>query len=240
MIKWFRKVPASNFLTTDVHSHLIPGIDDGSKTLDESLYILNELSILGFRKVITTPHIISNHYANTPEIIREGLNSVRSAIRTQAINLEIEAAAEYYVDDAFRKMIDDGDALMTFGDNLVLIETGFMNQPLDLADLVFKLKSNGYHPVLAHPERYQFLQDSPEKIIKLRESGLLFQINVMSMTGHYSKAAQKIARFLIDKHMVDLLGSDIHHERHLQVYKKAVLSKLFQSCRQLSLLNHAL
>lgn len=240
MIGIFRKKKVENFLKTDVHSHLLPGIDDGVQTIEESITIIQKLSELGFEKIITTPHIIGDFYPNTPEIISSKLNQLKSEIREKGINIEIEAAAEYLIDDHFIDLLDSEEKLLTFGDSFILIETPFLNKPFFLEDVIFKLKAKGYQPVLAHPERYLYLQEDYSLIQEILNTHVLLQLNLTSLVGHYSRGTQKLAEYLIDNNHIHFLGSDIHNVRHFDMYQKALSSKYFDKCRQLFLYNNTL
>ncbi|MEX2437915.1 MAG: CpsB/CapC family capsule biosynthesis tyrosine phosphatase, partial [Candidatus Babeliales bacterium] len=206
-------------LKCDVHSHFIPGIDDGAQTVDDSLQMLKEFVAMGYKKVITTPHIMSDAYRNTPEIILSGLEKVRAELKKQNIVIEIDAAAEYYLDYDFEKKIDEGK-LLTFGDKYVLFEIGFMNPPEALNAVIFKLLTNGYKPVLAHPERYNYWHNDFKKYEELVDKGALLQLNINSLTGHYSPRTKKIAERMIDEGMISFLGSDCHHGGHVELIKK--------------------
>lgn len=217
------KIPADlSVLRCDMHSHFIPGIDDGAPTMEDSLALISEFSKLGYKKVITTPHIMSDAYRNTPEIILDGLAKVRVALKTAGIPIEIEAAAEYYLDFSFEKLIDERKVL-TFGSNYVLFELAFINPPDSLYSVIFKLITNGYKPVLAHPERYNFWHHDFKKYEELVEKGVLFQLNLNSLSGHYSPAVQKIAERMIDQDMISFLGSDCHHMGHIEILKHKTL-----------------
>jgi len=146
-----------SWLEVDMHSHLIPGIDDGSKSMEESLELIKRLSSYGLQKIITTPHVMSEYYKNTPEIISMGLEDLRKAVKAEGISIEIEAAAEYYIDEILLEKIKDGKSLLTFGEKYILVETGFINKPQMLLETMFQLEMSGYKPILAHPERYQYL-----------------------------------------------------------------------------------
>jgi protein-tyrosine phosphatase len=211
-------------LKCDVHSHFIPGIDDGSKTMDESIAMLREFSEMGYKKIITTPHVMSDAYRNTPEIILEGLSKLRVALKSANIPLEIDAAAEYYLDYDFEKLVEE-KKLLAFGKNYVLFELAFINPPDSLMSVIFKLITNGYKPVLAHPERYSFWHHSFNKYEELIEKGVLFQLNINSLTGHYSPQVKNIAERMIDQNMISFLGSDCHHEGHIELMKKVVYEK---------------
>src|SRR5690606_7267613 len=180
-----------SWLKVDMHSHLIPGIDDGSKTIEESLDLVRRLVGFGLKKIITTPHIMSEYYRNTPEIIGMGLEDLRKAVKNEGIGVEIEAAAEYYMDEVFLERVQAGQKLLTFGDGYILVETGFINKPQMLLDIIFHLEMSGYKPILAHPERYQYLIADKKLQEELIERKLLFQVNLLSFTGFYSKQVKE-------------------------------------------------
>lgn len=223
-----------------MHSHLLAGIDDGVKTWKESIEILRSLKKIGIDKVITTPHIISDYYPNTPEIIAQKLQELKFEIKKEGIDIQIEAAAEYLIDEGFIKLLESEDRLLTFGNSYVLVETPFINKPLFLEEVFFKMKSIGYQPVLAHPERYIYLQEDYSLIQNILDSSVLLQINMGSLVGYYSQGAKKLAEYLINHKNVHFLGSDIHNEKHLEAFKKALSSKYFEKCRQLFLYNNTL
>lgn len=225
-------------LKCDVHSHFIPGIDDGAQTMEDSVALIREFYTLGYKKVITTPHILADAYRNTPEIILNGLEKVRVALKTEGIPMHIEAAAEYYLDFDFSRKLEQ-EKLLTFGDNYLLFEVSYVNPPDNLEQVIFKLQTNGYKPVLAHPERYLFWSRNFEKYVQLKEKGLLFQLNINSLTGYYSAETKKIALQLIEKNMIDFLGSDCHHAGHVNLIKTQViyengLRKLIESGKLLN------
>ncbi len=227
-------------LKTDIHSHLIPGIDDGSTDIEDSMNLVRGLHSLGYSKIITTPHIMSDFYRNTPEIILSGLEKVREAIAKEGIPVEIEAAAEYYCDHAFEKMIDDKN-LLTFGGKYVLVELSYLNPTDSFETVTFKLQMEGYTVVLAHPERYPYWYQSFNKYEELRDKGVLLQVNLASLTGHYGSVAKRISERLIEQNMVSMLGTDTHKMSHIEVFRKSlkepILRKLIESG---SLLNDSL
>jgi protein-tyrosine phosphatase len=208
-------------LNIDVHSHLIPGIDDGSKSIEETLELLTNFQALGFKKVITTPHVMSDYYKNTPEIILGGLADVRKALAESDLTIEIDAAAEYNLDSDFEKIID-ADELLTFGDNYVLFELPFFQEPPMLNDIIWKLQTKGFQPILAHVERYTFWFKDWERIEEVRDRGVLFQVNINSLVGHYGPEVKELAEKLIDHDMIDLVGSDCHNMNHMNLTKHAL------------------
>ncbi|MEX1000557.1 MAG: CpsB/CapC family capsule biosynthesis tyrosine phosphatase [Crocinitomicaceae bacterium] len=217
--KLFKKSPQLepfdfSILKTDLHSHLIPGIDDGSKSIEESIALLREFSDLGYKKVITTPHVMSDFYKNTPEIILSGLEKVRKAAKNAGLSIEIEAAAEYYLDDHLIALIERKEVL-TFGENHLLFELSFSHEPPGVKDVIFQLVTEGYIPIMAHVERYPFYNNEWEKIEDFRRRGCLLQLNMNSLSGQYGPQVKKMAEAMINRDLVDVIGSDCHHIGHL-------------------------
>lgn len=209
-----------SILQVDVHSHFIPGIDDGAKTIEDSIELISAMKGFGYRKLITTPHIMSDFYRNTPDIILGGLAKVRVALKENNIDIEVDAAAEYNVDADFSEKIENNE-LLTFGDNYVLFELPFMEEPASLKDIIWKMQSAGYKPVLAHAERYQFWHQQWGKFEDMINRGVLLQINIGSLTGSYGPEVRQVAEKLIDNDMISLLGSDCHHMGHVEMIDSA-------------------
>jgi protein-tyrosine phosphatase len=166
---------------TDIHSHLIPGIDDGSQSINDTITLIKTQYALGIRKFITTPHIMSDFYKNTPEIILGGLEEVRHVLKQEALDVEINAAAEYYIDDGFIQKLET-QPLLTFGDNYLLVEISYINCPDNIFDIFFKIQLQGYKVVLAHPERYPYWYKNFEMYKNIRDRGILLQLNINTIT----------------------------------------------------------
>lgn len=207
-------------LKVDVHSHFIDGIDDGARTIEESMTLLAGMRDLGYKKVITTPHVMSDYYRNTTEIITRGRDRIAEAAVKAGIDIEIECAAEYYLDADFMAKIKSKD-ILSFGDGYVLFELPFLSEPPNVAEIVFEMQLAGYKPVLAHPERYAFWHHQFEKYQNIAEKGVVLQLNMNSLTGHYSPEVKQISKRLIDQGLISLLGSDCHHERHIGLMEQA-------------------
>ena len=228
MLRWFKK--SSQILEpidfsvvgADLHSHLIPGIDDGAKDLDDSITIIKELIDQGFSKIITTPHIMSDLYKNTPETINSGLEILKRRLGNDNIEIDISAAAEYYVDFDFEQRIGN-EKFLTFGEKYILIEFSFLESPRNMYDIIFKLQLEGYVVVLAHPARYQYfdLKDYESLINR----GVLFQLNLLSLIGYYSNQVKTNAKLLIDNKFVSFVGTDCHNLNHARLYPKCMISK---------------
>lgn len=202
-------------LKTDYHAHWLPGIDDGAKTMVDALEMIKRFESLGYQKLVATPHIMFDLYPNTPELIRTRLEEVKEAVRKAGIQIELEAAAEYMLDEGFNDHIDNG-GLLCIRKNWVLVEQSTLNASPGVTNTLFKLQIKGYQPVIAHPERYGYLQTANlDKFKDFKHSGCLLQLNALSLTGYYGKPTQLLAEALLKNKLYSLVGSDAHHMRHL-------------------------
>ncbi|QHL88662.1 capsular biosynthesis protein [Nibribacter ruber] len=229
-------------LVTDMHSHLLPGIDDGSSCVEDSLQMMEKLQALGFKKLCMTPHVMGDFFKNTPEGIREKLQELSQAAQTAGLTLELSCAAEYYLDEWFMAKLEEGQELLSFGGDrkYLLLETSYINEPAHLKQAIFSLKAAGFMPVLAHPERYTYFYGRLEELLSLRELGVLFQINTNSINGYYSKGARMVAEQLIKRGAVEFLGTDTHSMRHLRALESTLTDPLLAQALKLPLLNNTL
>lgn len=205
----------------DIHSHLLPGIDDGAKDFDTTLSLMSSLKNIGFEQFTATPHIIKNIWDNTKEGIEFLAIETSEKLLKSGQNASFRAAAEYMMDDSFTKLIEEGK-LLTIKENYVLVEMSYINPPMQLYDILFEVRVAGYQPVLAHPERYLFYHSNFEEYKKLKKAGCLLQLNLLSTVGYYGKSVAKIAQQLLEKGMIDFTGSDVHHENHIKSFSKKV------------------
>jgi len=223
MLRWFSKKEEVLFpldfsvLKTDIHSHFIPGIDDGSSNMQTTVELISKMKELGYTKVITTPHVMSDMYKNSSEEILAGLSDVRAALREQNINIKVDASAEYYIDFEFQEKIEK-TKFLTFGDSYILIELPFSQAPNLLSETIFRLQLEGYQVVLAHPERYGYY--TKQNYNELTDRGVLFQINLLSLIGYYSNSIKKRAEHLISNKQVSFVGTDCHNMTHANLYSK--------------------
>ncbi len=223
MFSFFKKKPEVHSdmseLYADMHSHMIPGIDDGAEDMDMALEMIRGMQSLGYKKLITTPHIQWDIYKNTHEIITNGCKAVQEKLKLENISIEFSAAAEYFIDDHFEDLLETGQPLLSFGKNLILVEFSFVRQPVELKDILFKLQIKGYQPVIAHPERYLYFATQKNWFDEMKEMDCLFQLNLLSLCGYYGKKQEELAHYLIKKKYVSLLGSDLHNTHHIHVIK---------------------
>lgn len=208
----------------DIHSHLLPGIDDGAKTFEDSLRLIQALQKIGITQIITTPHIIQHVWENTHEQIIANKNNTILGLRKNNINIPFQAAAEYMMDDQFVKLFQSNQ-LLTLKDNYVLVEMSYINPPIQLYSILFDLQVAGYIPVLAHPERYLFYHKKFNEYEKLKEAGCLFQLNLLAVVGYYGDSITKIAEKLLQKGMYDHVGSDVHHDNHIAAFDQKIKLK---------------
>ena len=230
-----------SFLKNDIHSHLIPGIDDGSPNMETTIILLKKFIDLGYKKVITTPHVMSDYYKNNPEIILSGLNNVRKEIKKQNLNIEIEAAAEYNLEPEFEKLLDDGKLLSFGAEKFLLFELSFFDEPLRLNETIWKMIEKGFRPVLAHVERYGYWHNNYDKIEEMINRGVKLQLNIGSVTGAYGPEVKKFAERLIKNEIIDFVGSDCHHLHHLEMINHAIRLPIFHFLvKQSQILNKSL
>ena len=213
--------PDLSGLVTDMHSHLVPGIDDGATDVANSIELINGLRELGYQNFITTPHVLWDIFKNNSATITPSYEALKAGLAENKINTPIKFAAEYFLDYHVDELIEDEIPLLTIKDNWVLVEFSFVSAPLDLKEKLFSLQMSGYQPVIAHPERYTYFGRTKEQYEELKEAGHYLQVNLLSLTGYYGKIVQEIAQMLVKNKYVDFLGTDLHHIRHLNALQSA-------------------
>ena len=201
----------------DIHSHVLPGIDDGAQTIEDSQFLLESMIDLGFAKVITTPHTKSSVWENTPQSIAKAKKEVDQNLPDLSKNVSLQTASEYYMDEEFVNLFKS-EKLLTLKNNYVLVEMSYLNPPIQLYDILFELQLEGYQPILAHPERYTFFHSKMKEYDKLKKAGCKFQMNLLSSVGYYGKDVLLAADKLLQNEMIDFVGSDIHHQHHLAAF----------------------
>lgn len=225
MLTFFRSKPILKDLIPeyhiDIHSHLLPGIDDGARTFGDTLRLTQALQGIGISEFITTPHIIQHVWDNTHEQILDKKTTTVLELEKNNITVPFKAAAEYLMDDQFVQLFQSNN-LLTLKENYVLVEMSYINPPIQLYSILFDLQVAGYIPVLAHPERYLFYHNNFNEYHKLKRAGCLFQLNLLSVVGYYGTAITKIAEQLLQKGMYTYVGSDVHHDNHIAAFKQKV------------------
>jgi tyrosine-protein phosphatase YwqE len=208
----------------DIHSHILPGIDDGSENLAQSTDLLNRLNSMGFSKCIVTPHTLPEIWENTSEGITATFNSTKLQLEEPLNNMLYRAASEYMINESFLQRLQT-EPLLTLKDNYVLIEMSYLNPPLALKEIIFEIQLKGYQPLLAHPERYLFYHNNTKMYETLKKLEVQFQLNLLSTVGYYGNAVGKTADFLLKGNLIDFVGSDVHHLRHVNAFENKIIVK---------------
>jgi len=223
----------------DMHSHLVPGVDDGCKTVEESLAVLRYMRETGVKKWITTPHIFYEYYRNDASTIEAGYQELRNHLAEKKEEFEISFAAEYYFDEHLVKMISE-KPLLTFGNQYLLVETNMLAEPHGLNEFIFQAGLKGYTIILAHPERYSYLLGNFKRLEELKDRGVLLQVNMLSYSGFYSIPTMKMAREMTDLGLIDFLGSDCHNIHQASLIREISGDKYFRKALSSKLLNYSL
>lgn len=199
----------------DIHSHLLPAIDDGSKSFEQSLALIKRMQQFGINNFVATPHIMDGVWNNTSASINQKLYELKDYLSKHSAHpLQLRAAAEYLLDSNFEKLLET-EKLLCIKDDYILVELSYLNPPINLKELLFKIQIAGYKPILAHPERYLFYHTNFSEYLKLKEAGCSFQLNLLSLSTYYGKGVQNIAKKLLKEGLVDFVGTDTHSNRHL-------------------------
>lgn len=226
--KKLKELIPDNF--TDIHSHILYGLDDGAKSLNDTEDLLRSLKSFGFKQFVTTPHTTPLVWENTKGGILNQYEKVKTELNVSTDVLRV--ASEYLMDDSFLKRLEQ-EKLLTLKEEYVLVEMSYINPPIQLYEIIMQLLSQGYIPVLAHPERYNFYKNDYNSFKKLKNAGCLFQMNLLSSVGYYGGDITQIADYLLKEKMYDFVGSDVHHQRHIQAFSAEVQLKQIEELERI-------
>lgn len=228
MISFFKKKPTLVELIpkgfVDIHSHILPNIDDGSKSIEETTSLLEEMALLGINKCIATPHTMPNVWDNSTDFIQETFLNTKNNLPKNLAQMLHRVSSEYMMDETFIERLQN-EKLLTIKDTIVLVEMSYLNPTIDLKNILFQLQMKGYTPLLAHPERYLYYHNSKQDYFELKELGCLFQLNLLSTIGYYGKSVTTIADYLLANNLIDFVGSDIHHNHHVNAFYQKIKIK---------------
>ncbi|MCF7568659.1 histidinol phosphatase [Sabulilitoribacter arenilitoris] len=209
----------------DIHSHILPGIDDGAKNTSESIELIKGMQALGVKQFMPTPHVMQDFYPNTDETIGDAYQQLLDALDSKILSeITINPAAEYMLDDSFQKQLDTQE-LFTLKGNYLLIEMSYFQPPINLEEIIFKIKMKGYLPILAHPERYSFYHNTKGYYKKLKQLGCFFQLNLLSLSDHYGNSVEKTASYLLEEQLIDFVATDTHNKNHIKKLSNLTLDK---------------
>jgi len=212
-----------NFI--DIHNHILPGIDDGAKTVEDSINLIKGFSDIGVKKFIATPHIMHNYYPNDYDTIHAAHDKLKNKLLSEDMEeITLDVAAEHMIDSNFDKLLEQ-EKVMPLRNNYLLIEMSYLQPPINFDEAILNIAAHRYFPILAHPERYSFLHLDSSKFQKYKKNGILFQMNLLSLGQFYGKDVQKKAHKLLQNGLVDYVASDIHNQQQLQSIKELQLSK---------------
>ncbi|WP_139956188.1 tyrosine-protein phosphatase [Flavicella sediminum] len=231
-----KKTPISEVFPidfVDIHSHLLPGIDDGAKTIEDSISLISKMEEYGIRKFVTTPHVLGSVWPNSSDTILDKLDLVQEELEKRNMShIQIDAAAEYMLDEQFCELLKKRD-LLTIREDSLLVEMSYFNAPVNLFEILFDIQLAGYNPILAHPERYNFYHKKFDVYEKLKNAGCRFQLNILSLTGYYGDHVKKAAEKLIELNMIDFVGTDTHHHKHLEAMNNLGTKKILKQLQPL-------
>lgn len=218
-------------IATDLHCHVLPGMDDGAATISESLKMLTEMARLGFTKIIATPHVVSTLYPNTRDQILGQVSHLQEVIeerlKAQGARIKIEGSGEYHMDDELLGLVHSGEVIPFGKLNYLLVELPWSKPWFSYEEVLREIQAAGYVPIIAHPERYAWLMGNMKLYQKLKDMGMFFQLNLNSLNGLYGFQARMAAHQLIDAEMISFTGSDAHYMGHVNELSKVLQNKHF-------------
>lgn len=218
------KEPATLCFATDIHCHIVPGVDDGSPDAATSAELIEDMQRWGIRRILASPHVTQYTFENDRNTIAPAMDQLQAELDSRQNSIEVRNHAEYRIDELFMERLDKGD-IMPLPNGYILIENSFMQEPWNLDQLIFDLQVKGLQPILAHPERYPYYYNRKERYRELHKAGLMFQINLLSLASAYGKAERKVAEFLIKEGLVDFIGTDLHRRSHVEAIDAYLLTK---------------
>lgn len=216
----------------DFHTHILPNIDDGARNIEETIDLVEEAKKAGFQAIISTSHYMEGYYeTNVPE--REvWINIIYQKLQEENIEMKLYLGNEIYLSDNIVALIEEGKASTINDTSYILFEMPLNVKPMDLYNIIYEMMKNKLVPILAHPERYTFIQEEPQIITSLIEKGVFMQANYASIIGYYGKKAQIIVKKILENNMVHFLGSDVHRPNTIYPKMPQILTKLKQIIRR--------
>ncbi|MFC4633326.1 tyrosine-protein phosphatase [Dokdonia ponticola] len=230
MLNFFKKKTAFIDIwsgTPEMHCHVLPGIDDGAKDATTSIELINTYKSLGCTRIIATPHTMSGIYDNTPNSIKDSYNSIKNQIE----GLKLSFSSEYMLDEKFDSLLSSNTIIPLY-ENYVLVEMSYFQPPENINEIIFKIGTLGYIPVLAHPERYAYYHKQPDIFKDFKSRGCLLQLNALSLSEHYGTSSQKVALKLLKDGLYDFIGIDTHKVDHLTKIEHMKISNAHVSALQ--------
>ncbi|WP_456377313.1 tyrosine-protein phosphatase [Lutibacter sp.] len=227
-----KKTPLTTLLPVnfvDIHSHILPAVDDGSKSFEESLELLKRMHSFGIKKLVLTPHVMEGVWENSITDLKQRFQELNNYLeKVNFTKIKLHLAAEYMLDANFNNLLKT-KKLLTLKDSYLLVEMSYLSAPINLYEILFSIQVAGYKPVLAHPERYSFFHNNYKEYFKLKDVGCLFQLNLLSLSNYYGKDVSSIAKKLLKDNLINFVGSDTHNNRHLNYLEGINSPKIIKS-----------
>ncbi len=212
-------------MKVDIHSHLLPGVDDGSPDVETSVELVGRMAALGLERIIASPHVTQDTFENSPETLDAALSQLQEALKKSGAGIRVDRSAEYRFDEFSLAQIGSG-AAKTLPEGYILVENSFIQEPWGLENILFDLKIKGMKPILAHPERYAYYHvDKMARYKQLHDAGTLFQINLLSLAGAYGKKEKAVATEMVERKWVDFIGTDVHNRDHVDIIEQYLASR---------------
>ena len=204
----------------DIHNHILPGIDDGAKNVQESIDLIRGFKELGITNMVATPHIMSNLYPNTKETITSSLDLLTNELLANDLkDISIEAAAEHMIDDSFKELLEQGE-VMSMRKQYLLVEMSYLQPSINFDDAIKSIMKKGFFPILAHPERYGYWHTNKANYSKYKKKGVQYQLNLLSLSDYYGPEVQRMALYLLDHGLIDYIATDIHRREQIEFLKE--------------------
>lgn len=211
-----KKEQVKLFYQTDVHCHILPGVDHGSQSIEQSLEMLRAEMAMGINRVILTSHVTAITFENTRESLTAAFKKLQQAVDAEGLDIQLFLSAEYRMDEYFDKEYN-AEHLLFMPGNHILLENSFQQELLNLDDLLFDMQVKGYKTILAHPERYTYYSRRRKRYDQLHNAGARFQVNILSFTGYFGEEARDSALWFAHNGMIDYLGTDMHNLKHAHI-----------------------
>lgn len=232
MFHFFKKKEKTKLpFITDVHCHILPGVDHGAYNIDNGLELLRAETDMGISRFVLTPHVTRSSFENTPETINEAFSHFKKAVEAENPDIKLMVSAEYRVDEFSLAQFNENRFLFMPG-NHILIENAYQQERIDLDDIISNLQSRDIIPIMAHPERFVYYASNRSRLLYLHNVGVRFQVNLLTFAGHYGKATRQCADWLLQHNLIDFLGTDIHHIGHVEIINKYRESHDFRKTMQ--------
>ena len=221
------KEPGALFYHTDVHCHLLPGVDHGSPDVETSLHLLRREMEMGIDHIIATSHVTKSTFENTPATLVPAYQTLCKAVEDAGMDMRIDLSAEYRIDDFSLEQFKREEYLL-FPNRYILLENSFQQEILGMDELMFDMQLKEISPILAHPERYEYYARKRQRYAALHNMGVLFQVNILSFTGYFGTGARDTARWMLENDYIDYLGSDMHCEKHADIIAQYITTKEYR------------